>query len=155
MDYEQIERDFVSRTLDNLAACNRRQDLEHNATNLICQCLGLIVFPRSKDSTLGLGISLKDSNCKYGTIDKCEKGHADNSMEDAFLRHLRNSFAHGRFKVHDVDEKNNITKLQFTDKKDDKETVDNFVFVITVEELEVLAKDIANKYLESQKSSKP
>lgn len=150
MDYDKIEHDFVKRTLENLNACNNSNDIEHKVTNLLCQCLGLIVFPRSKDSTLGLEISSDDSSCKYGRLEKCDKVPDDKTTEDAFIRHLRNSLAHGRFIVENIDDKNNITELRFTDKKNDNETDTNFIFIITVEKLETLARDIAKNYLKNQ-----
>ena len=164
MLYKNFEHDFIERTINNLKWIDTKNSIDktnkdstifYEFTNLINQCLGLIILVKelSDDSFVK---SLPQAIEHYGLRKTDIDGLADNDLILLnVLTHLRNSIAHGHIQQSD-DGNDEITEVVFWDakpwelKKENKDmTIDNaeVKIFLTFEKLKNFANTIANEYL--------
>lgn len=139
MDYDQIERDFVTRTLELLK--NYTGDFE--VTLLINCCLGLIVLPKEKhynsipETEIPLAGSLWGLSQQNVTVDCASCGY---SLKEV-LRRIRNGICH--FKIKTIpDGSGNITTLEIKDRG-------KFKAVLSCDELRQLADSLSKHILKT------
>jgi hypothetical protein len=169
MLYKNFEHDFVERTINNLKWIDTKNSIDktnkdstifYEFTNLINQCLGLIILVKelSDDSFVkSLPQAIEHYSLRKADID----GLADNDLILLnVLTHLRNSIAHGHIQQSD-DGNDEITEVVFWDanpwelKKENKDmTIDNaeVKIFLTFEKLKNFANTIANEYLIKKRS---
>lgn len=169
MLYKNFEHDFVERTINNLKWIDTKNSIDktnkdstifYEFTNLINQCLGLIILVKelSDDSFVkSLPQAIEHYSLRKTDID----GLADNDLILLnVLTHLRNSIAHGHIQQSD-DGNDEITEVVFWDakpwelKKENKDmTIDNaeVKIFLTFEKLKNFANTIANEYLIKKRS---
>ena len=160
MQYKDFEYDFVQRTLDNLKWIDEKSREStigtfYEFTNLVNQCLGLIVFPKELADDVIMNSFPQDLHI-YGISDTdIEKIKNNNSktLSNVF-RHLRNGIAHGHIQQNDdttpeiseiviwdiapkYDTQGNVIKQT----KDDAHTI----IKLSVQQLKNLATTIAEK----------
>lgn len=134
MEYDQIEKDFVIRTLDILEEYSGK----HQATLLINCCLGLLVLPREKhqisipDTELPIEGTLWGLSRDSITVDCPSCGYVLSDL----VRRIRNGICH--FKVRTIpDGSGDIVKLEIRDRG-------QFRVELSLEELTKLTTSLAN-----------
>jgi hypothetical protein len=159
MLYKDFEYDFVERTLKNLRwievrwnQISQEKTYDENFyefTNLVNQCLGLIVFPKefSNDTLID---QLPQELKYYGIDDGIVKKIKDNNVTlRNVLYHLRNGIAHG----HILQYSNNNEDITYIKIFDANPQVCNptehdahTIFEFSIEELKKMAIKIAEEY---------
>ena len=137
MDYNQIEIDFIDRTIEIMNSYNSKNQV----TLLLNCCLGLIVLPKERHFNKIPDKNIPENGILWGisrknvTVDCEDCGYNLRSV----IRRIRNGLCH--FKIESIpDEKNQIDKLVIKDRG-------KFKVELTINELKELALSFANKIL--------
>ena len=164
MEYKNFEYDFVERTLRNIEWIEKQNAINkenhtvtpfYEFTNLINQCLGLILLPSQFSNSTFLA-NFSQELTHYGVGDNIVnkiKGNKDKTLSN-ILRHLRNGIAHGHIQQYSVD-KHDITDVRILDadkgvvitSDDDAHTIIEF----NIEELRTFAIKVAEEYCRLKK----
>lgn len=142
MEYTRFEINFVERTLENLENYKGK----HEVTDLINNCLGLIIIPRQKfyDSIPDYTFSSEGDKI-YGITNKNIEIEENLSLSKT-LGHIRNGLAHGR--IDQIVKDGKITKLRIHDKHNDSE---NFAITFSIKEFKEFAIKVSKKLIELNK----
>ena len=126
MLYKNFELDFVERTLSNIKWLEEKISISkensstfYEVTNIINQCLGLILLPSQfSDDTFLLKFTQELTH--YGVGDDIVNKIKDNKPKILcnVLRHLRNGIAHGHIQQYSVIN-NDITDIRILDTNKD------------------------------------
>ena len=137
MEYNKIQRDFVSRTLKIV----EEYEGENEVTLLINCCLGLLVLPKEKHFNKFPNTEITETKPIWGltydsiTID-CDSGSY--KLSD-IIRRIRNGVCH--FKINTIsDGSGNISKLEIKD-------MGKFKVVLSVSQLREFIKALSNHVL--------
>lgn len=164
MEYKNFELDFVERTLSNIEWIEKQNSINkenptaktfYEFTNLINQCLGLILLPSQfSNSTFLANFSQELTHYGVGNniVNKI-KGNKDKTLSN-ILRHLRNGIAHGHIQQYSVNN-HDITDVRILDadkgvvitSDDDAHTIIEF----NIEELRTFAIKVAEEYCRLKK----
>lgn len=164
MEYKDFEYDFVERTLRNIEWIEKQNSIVkddptsmtfYEFTNLINQCLGLILLPSQFSNSTFLA-NFTQELTHYGVGDNIVnkiKGNKDKTLSN-ILRHLRNGIAHGHIQQYSVNN-HDITDVRIldTDKgvvitsDDDAHTI----IELNIEELRTFAIKVAEEYCRLKK----
>lgn len=164
MEYKDFEYDFVERTLRNIEWIEKQNSIVkddptsmtfYEFTNLINQCLGLILLPSQFSNSTFLA-NFSQELTHYGVGDNIVnkiKGNKDKTLSN-ILRHLRNGIAHGHIQQYSVN-KHDITDVRILDadkgvvitSDDDAHTIIEF----NIEELRTFAIKVAEEYCRLKK----
>ncbi len=140
--YSEIKKDFVKRTLDNLKHAET-SGIPYEFTNLVNNCFGLIVFPKSFQNNDSLKAQFPEHYFKYGlTIQRVEKILDSDESLGSIIIHLRNGLAHGL--IEQEVQNGDIAGIRICDKKNDKGDIHTEIH-LTVEELHKIALFVAEK----------
>lgn len=159
MEYKDFEYDFVERTLRNIEWIEKQNSIVkddptsmmfYEFTNLINQCLGLILLPSQFSNSTFLA-NFSQELTHYGVGDNIVnkiKGNKDKTLSN-ILRHLRNGIAHGHIQQYSVNN-HDITDVRILDadkgvvitSDDDAHTIIEF----NIEELKTFAIKVAKEY---------
>lgn len=159
MLYQDFEYDFVERSLKNLRWIENQwnqiiQEEEgdnnfYEFTNLVNQCLGLIVFPKEFSDDTFINQLPQELKC-YSTNDSIVKKIKDNDKTlKNILYHLRNGIAHGHILQYS-NNNNDITDVKIFDvnplvskpTQHDAHTI----FEFSVDELKTFVIKVAEEY---------
>ena len=164
MLYKNFEHDFIERTLRNIEWIEKKNAINkenhtftpfYEFTNLINQCLGLILLPSQFSNSTFLA-NFSQELTHYGVGDNIVnkiKGNKDKTLSN-ILRHLRNGIAHGHIQQYSVD-KHDITDVRILDadkgvvitSDDDAHTIIEF----NIEDLRTFAIKVAEEYCRLKK----
>ena len=164
MKYKDFEYDFVIRTLRNIEVIekqivinkkNNNDTTFYEFTNLINQCLGLILLPSQFSNSTFLA-NFTQELTHYGVGDNIVnkiKGNKDKTLSN-ILRHLRNGIAHGHIQQYSVNN-HDITDVRIFDadkgvvitSDDDAHTI----IELNIEELRTFAIKVAEEYCRLKK----
>lgn len=141
-EYIDFPSDFIIRTKSNLENYNG----EYETTNLINNCLGLIIIPRQKLNHKLPEYTFDDENNDYGiTKTNIEFENANDFSLSNILRHIRNGLAHGR--IEQSVENDKIVGLRIHDKSNENAN-ENFSIIFTVDEFKEFAIKVSNTFAE-------
>lgn len=164
MEYKNFEHDFVERTINNLKWIDSKNSIDktnkdstifYEFTNLINQCLGLIVLPSqfSNDAFL----KCFPQELKFYEVDDSivKKMKSDEpKILSNVLRHIRNGIAHGHIQQV-MDGKNDITDVKIWDinhhSNNPTENDAHTIIEFRVEELKLFAINVAKEYCKLKK----
>lgn len=159
MEYQDFEYDFVIRTLRNIEVIekqivinkeNNNDTTFYEFTNLINQCLGLILLPKQfseNNSKIALNQELSYYGLDEGvvTLIKNNKPKTLNHV----LHYLRNGIAHGHIQQV-IDGSDDITDIKIWDVnpsiKNPTENDAHTIIEFRVEELKTFAIKVAKEY---------
>ena len=159
MEYKNFEHDFVERTINNLKWIDTKNSIDktnqdstifYEFTNLINQCLGLILLPSqfSNDAFL----KCFPQELKFYEVDDSivKKMKSDEpKILSNVLRHIRNGIAHGHIQQHS-DNNNDITDIRILDANRDVTIAnDNDAHTIiefTIQEFTTFTTKVAKEY---------
>ena len=164
MKYKDFEYDFVERTLRNIEWIAKQNSTVKDDptattfcefTNLINQCLGLILLPSQFSNSTFLA-NFTQELTHYGVGDNIVnkiKGNKDKTLSN-ILRHLRNGIAHGHIQQYSVNN-HDITDVRILDadkgvvitSDDDAHTI----IELNIEELRTFAIKVAEEYCRLKK----
>ena len=164
MEYKDFEYDFVERTLRNIEWIEKQNSIVkddptsmtfYEFTNLINQCLGLILLPSQFSNSTFLA-NFTQELTHYGVGDNIVnkiKGNKDKTLSN-ILRHLRNGIAHGHIQQYSVNN-HDITDVRIFDadkgveitSDDDAHTI----IELNIEELRTFAIKVAEEYCRLKK----
>lgn len=164
MEYKDFEYDFVERTLRNIEWIEKQNSIVkddptsmtfYEFTNLINQCLGLILLPSQFSNNTFLA-NFTQELTHYGVGDNIVnkiKGNKDKTLSN-ILRHLRNGIAHGHIQQYSVNN-HDITDVRILDadkgvvitSDDDAHTI----IELNIEELRTFAIKVAEEYCRLKK----
>lgn len=164
MEYKDFEYDFVERTLRNIEWIEKQNSIVkddptsmtfYEFTNLINQCLGLILLPSQFSNSTFLA-NFTQELTHYGVGDNIVnkiKGNKDKTLSN-ILRHLRNGIAHGHIQQYSVNN-HDITDVRILDadkgivitSDDDAHTI----IELNIEELRTFAIKVAEEYCRLKK----
>lgn len=164
MEYKDFEYDFVERTLRNIEWIEKQTSIVkddptsmmfYEFTNLINQCLGLILLPSQFSNSTFLA-NFSQELTHYGVGDNIVnkiKGNKDKTLSN-ILRHLRNGIAHGHIQEYSVNN-HDITDVRILDadkgvvitSDDDAHTI----IELNIEELRTFAIKVAEEYCRLKK----
>ncbi|MCX6555476.1 MAG: HEPN family nuclease [Candidatus Aminicenantes bacterium] len=140
-EYTDFPKDFLKRTQDNLEKYSGKYEI----TNLINNCLGLIVIPKEFIIDNIEDYELLDSEIKYG-ISKTNinfENKNDYSLKN-IIRHIRNGIAHGRIEQKSSEGK--IVGLRIFDCNKEN-SPENFSIKLSINEMKEFAKELSNDFL--------
>lgn len=164
MEYKDFEYDFVERTLRNIEWIEKQNSIVkddptsmtfYEFTNLINQCLGLILLPSQFSNSTFLA-NFTQELIHYGVEDNIVnkiKGNKDKTLSN-ILRHLRNGIAHGHIQQYSANN-HDITDVRILDadkgvvitSDDDAHTI----IELNIEELRTFAIKVAEEYCRLKK----
>ena len=164
MEYKDFEYDFVERTLRNIEWIEKQNSIVkddptsmtfYEFTNLINQCLGLILLPSQFSNSTFLA-NFTQELTHYGVEDNIVnkiKGTKDKTLSN-ILRHLRNGIAHGHIQQYSANN-HDITDVRILDadkgvvitSDDDAHTI----IELNIEELRTFAIKVAEEYCRLKK----
>ena len=164
MEYKDFEYDFVERTLRNIEWIEKQNSIVkddptsmtfYEFTNLINQCLGLILLPSQFSNSTFLA-NFTQELTHYGVDDNIVnkiKGNKDKTLSN-ILRHLRNGIAHGHIQQYSANN-HDITDVRILDadkgvvieSDDDAHTI----IELNIEELRTFAIKVAEEYCRLKK----
>lgn len=164
MEYKDFEYDFVERTLRNIEWIEKQNSIVkddptsmtfYEFTNLINQCLGLILLPSQFSKSTFLA-NFTQELTHYGVGDNIVnkiKGNKDKTLSN-ILRHLRNGIAHGHIQQYSANN-HDITDVRILDadkgvvitSDDDAHTI----IELNIEELRTFAIKVAEEYCRLKK----
>ena len=162
MLYKNFELDFVERTLSNIkwleekiSVSKENSSTFYEVTNIINQCLGLILLPSQfSDDTFLLKFTQELTH--YGVGDDIVNKIKDNKPKILcnVLRHLRNGIAHGHIQQNSVIN-NDITDIRILDtNKDVVITSDKDAHTIiefNIEQFKTFVIEVAKEYCKLKK----
>lgn len=142
MNYEIFPLDFIKRTRHNIKLYDDKiNKTEYDVTNLINNCLGLIIIPRQKYHYQIPKYEFDEIDKKYGITKNNIKYEKDNNYKLLkIVGHIRNGLSHGHISTNLGKD---ISKLIIKDYPRNSE-IKNFEIIFTVEEF----KDFALKFSE-------
>ena len=164
MLYKNFEHDFIERTINNLTWIDTKNSIDktnkdstifYEFTNLINQCLGLILLPSQFSNSTFLA-NFTQELTHYGVGDNIVnkiKGNKDKTLSN-ILRHLRNGIAHGHIQQYSANN-HDITDVRILDadkgvvitSDDDAHTI----IELNIEELRTFAIKVAEEYCRLKK----
>ena len=164
MLYKNFEHDFIERTINNLKWIDTKNSIDktnkdstifYEFTNLINQCLGLILLPSQFSNSTFLA-NFTQELTHYGVGDNIVnkiKGNKDKTLSN-ILRHLRNGIAHGHIQQYSANN-HDITDVRILDadkgvvitSDDDAHTI----IELNIEELRTFAIKVAEEYCRLKK----
>ncbi len=140
-EYTDFPRDFIDRSKANV----ENYIGEYEITNLINNCLGLVIIPQQILARNIPEYEFDDNDKSYGitrsNITHSEDGYALTQV----MRHIRNGLSHGRIKQRVNGDK--ISGLKIHDKLTDS-SPENFSIEFTVEEFKCFAFSLSSKLIE-------
>jgi hypothetical protein len=140
-EYTNFPRDFIDRSKANVENYNG----EYEITNLINNCLGLVIIPKQKLAKNIPEYEFDDNDKSYG-ITRSNIIHSDDGYSlSQVVRHIRNGLAHGRIEQRVNGDK--ISGLRIHDKFNDS-SPENFSIEFTVEEFKCFAFSLSSKLIE-------
>lgn len=158
MEYKDFEHDFVERTLHNLEWIDKHIKNEdttfYETTNLINQCLGLILLPKQFFNSIKSKMPQELSH--YGVDERVVILIKDNKPKtlNHVLHHLRNGIAHGHIQQV-MDGTADITDVKIWDVvqtiQSPTEMDAHTIIEFRVEELKLFAINIAKEYCRLKK----
>lgn len=142
-EYQDFPRDFVERSKSNVDNyCG-----EYEITNLINNCLGLIIIPKQIFADDIPEYEFDDNDKSYGitrrNITRSDHGYSLYHV----LRHIRNGLAHGRIEQRVNGDQ--ISGLRIHDKYNDS-SPENFSIEFTVQEFKCFAFSLSGKLAKSR-----
>ena len=164
MLYKNFEHDFVERTINNLKWIDTKNSIDktnkdstifYEFTNLINQCLGLILLPSQFSDKIFLK-NFPQELSYYGVGDHIVNKIKDNKQKTLsnIMRHIRNGIAHGHIQQQS-DNNNDITDIRILDANRDVTIAnDNDAHTIiefTIKELKTFAIKVAEEYCRLKK----
>lgn len=140
-EYSNFPKDFLIRTRENLD----KYSGDFEVTNLINNCLGLIIIPKQFFENNLPDYVFNDSVDKYG-ISKTNIKHEKNNnyMLNNVIRHIRNGLAHGR--IEQKSSSGEICGVRIFD-CDQGTSCENFSIELTVEELKTFALKLSDDFV--------
>ncbi len=140
-EYKDFPRDFIDRSKANV----ENYSGEYETTNLINNCLGLVIIPKEKLAKHFPKYEFDYNDKSYGIT----RSHITRS-DDGFslwqvVRHIRNGLAHGRIEQRVNGDR--ISGIRIHDKLDDS-SPENFSIEFTVEEFKCFAFSLSNRLME-------
>lgn len=164
MLYKNFEHDFVERTINNLKWIDTKNSIDktnkdstifYEFTNLINQCLGLILLPSqfSNDAFLKcFPQELKIYEVDYSIVKKLKSDEP--KILSNVLRHIRNGIAHGHIQQV-IDGSDDITDVKIWDVDQNIENPTekdaHTIIEFRVEELKLFAINVAKEYCKLKK----
>lgn len=164
MEYKNFEYDFVERTLRNIEWIEKQNAINkenptvtpfYEFTNLINQCLGMILLPSQFSNSTFLA-NFTQELTHYGVGDNIVnkiKGNKDKTLSN-ILRHLRNGIAHGHIQQV-IDGSDDITDVKIWDVDQNIENPTekdaHTIIEFRVEELKLFAINVAKEYCKLKK----
>jgi len=159
MKYKDFEYDFVVRTLHNLEVIEEQNVINkennnsitfYEFTNLINQCLGLLLLPKQfseNNSKIGLNQELSYYGLNKGVVTLI-KNNEPKTLKNV-LHYLRNGIAHGHIQQV-MDGSNDITDIKIWDVnpniENSTENDAHTIIEFRVEELKTFAIKVAKEY---------
>ncbi len=141
-EYSDFPRDFLIRTKKNLDVYSG----DCKVTNLINNCLGLIIIP--KELLLdNLPDYFFDDNDKTYGISKSNISYerSNNFKLKNVIRHIRNGLAHGRIEQKSANGK--ISGIRIFDRDTNNSTADNFSIEMTIDEFQSFAIKLSDDFV--------
>lgn len=140
-EYIDFPTDFITRTQENLSSYNGSKDV----TNLINNCLGLIIIPKQKlaDSLPDYTFDCTDKTYGITKSNIIKEVNGNYSLTN-IIRHIRNGLSHGR--INQETKNGLIIGLRIHDKHNDSSN-ENFAIELSVDEFKDLAINISNEFL--------
>ena len=139
--YTDFPRDFIDRSKTNVENyCG-----EYEITNLINNCLGLIIIPKQRLANNIPQYEFDNNDKSYGITRSNITQSDDGYSLSQVLRHIRNGLAHGRIQQKLSGDK--ISDLKIHDKFNDS-SPENFSVEFTVEEFKCFAFSLSSKLIE-------
>jgi len=148
--------DFVERSLNNLAQYKG----DYEISNLLCCLLAFIVIPKErycgqlseKRITEHADWGILPQHILFGTCRKCNQSLQPEKLTlKDFVKHMRDSIAHGGMETFVENNSTDITHVQFINKINNAEL---FKAVIPVNNLKTLAQKLSEWYLKKAKQEK-
>lgn len=139
-EWKNFPKDFI---------CNSKKNIEnykgeYEVTNLINNCLGLIIIPKERFGKNIPEYKFNNTDMTYGiskiNITKSDDGYSLWQV----VRHIRNGLAHGR--IEQRTENHDIVGLRIHDKFDGS-SPENFSIDFTIEEFKCFAFALSNMFL--------
>lgn len=140
--YSDFPKDFLIRTRKNLIDYSGNFEV----TNLINNCLGLIIIPKQLLNSNLTHYIFTDSDFKYGISKdniKLEKGN--NYKLTNVIRHIRNGLSHGRIEQ-ESDSNDKIIGLRIYDCNDDA-SPENFSIEMSIEEFKTFTLKLSDDFI--------
>ncbi|MBI4548731.1 MAG: hypothetical protein HY707_12165 [Ignavibacteriae bacterium] len=140
-EFKDFPKDFLRRSIDNV----RSYTGEFEVTNIINNCLGLIIIPK-EHLIDGLPEYFFDGHDTSYTIRRSNikfESSSDYSLKN-IVRHMRNGLAHGRIEQRTADGK--IAGLRIFDQPT-KDTPENFSLELTIDELIDFSIELSKYFL--------
>lgn len=159
MLYKNFEHDFVERTINNLKWIDTKNSIDktnkgstifYEFTNLINQCLGLILLPSQFSDKIFLK-NFPQELSYYGVGDHIVNKIKDNKQKTLsnVMRHIRNGIAHGHIQQV-IDGSDDITDVKIWDVDQNIENPTekdaHTIIEFRVEELKTFAIKVAKEY---------
>ena len=140
-EWEDFPRDFLRRTMMNVESYRGKYEV----TNLINNCLGLIVIPNDHlIDTLPDYTFDPDDNSFGITKDNIRYEHKKDYKLRNIVRHIRNGLSHGLIEQRSQNEE--IAGLRIFDRLN-RRSPENFSLELSIHELELLAFSLAKVFL--------
>jgi len=139
--YADFPRDFIDRSKKNVEDYRG----EYEVTNLINNCLGLIIIPKEILRNNIPEYEFDNNDTSYGITRSNITQSDDGYSLSQVLRHIRNGLAHGR-----IQQKVNgdiISGLRIHDKLNDN-FPENFSIKLTVDEFKSFAFSLSSELME-------
>lgn len=140
-EYNDFPKDFIVRTLKNIDDYAGNLEI----TNLINNCLGLIIIPKQKLNSNIPIYKFNEKDSEFGiTKNNILLEHRDDYSLANILRHIRNGLAHGR--IEQKSKEKVIVGLRIHDRFDES-SPENFVIDFTIKEFQEFAKAVSKMFL--------
>jgi len=140
--YSEMKKDFITRTQANLGHAETN-GTPYEFTNLVNNCFGLIVFPKSFQSNDDLHKLFPYEYSSYGlTVEEIVNIKDDDKSLASIIIHLRNGLAHGL--IQQEVKNDDIVGLCVCDRDNEKSHIHTEIH-LTIEELRNIALFIAEK----------
>lgn len=150
MRYEKLVKDFIERTMDNLAAIDElvkaqgKKPTVFETTQLVNSCLGLIVMPKEKhinDIPNRSIQKLKDEGWPIPQLTNSSEQRHDLNLRQ-LIEYLRNAIAHFHIEFNHGDD-NQINGLKLWN--EDEKGARRWESILGVHDLRKLAKKISEE----------
>ena len=137
-EWKDFPRDFAARSRINV----EKYSGEYEVTNLINNCLGLIVIPKELNLESLPIYKFAEEDHTFGINKKnIEKLDDSNYSLLNVLRHIRNGLSHGL--IDQRTENGDITAIRIWD-RENKQSPGNFSITLTIDELKKFSFSIAD-----------
>lgn len=139
--WQDFPRDFLRRTMANV----ENYKGEYEVTNLINNCLGLIVIPNDHLVDTLPKYTFNPNDTRFGiTKRNILFQHDRNYKLGNIVRHVRNGLSHGL--IEQRSQNGEIVGLRIYDRKD-KRSPENFSLELSIDELKRFSFALANAFL--------